>query len=180
MLNVPAGSNTGTSLRLKGRGLLDRKSKQRGDQYVKLKVVLPEAPDDKLKGVPRDLGAGQGVRSARRRWSSSHDQPRRTAAPARPPDRVMSSAGSRAACCGRRPGEAWTFEPVDVARVAAAGRARGDLGFDDEAVETVVGLVDQVHTTCAASFGIIGPGDRRATARDARGARGGAAAVGAE
>ena len=26
MLNVPAGSNTGTSLRLKGRGLLDRKS----------------------------------------------------------------------------------------------------------------------------------------------------------
>jgi DnaJ-class molecular chaperone len=49
MLNVPAGSNTGSSLRLKGRGLLDRKSGQRGDQYVKLKVVLPEKPDDKLK-----------------------------------------------------------------------------------------------------------------------------------
>ena len=49
MLNVPAGSNTGTSLRLKGRGLLDRKSGQRGDQYVKLKVVLPEQPDEKLK-----------------------------------------------------------------------------------------------------------------------------------
>src|SRR5204862_4320261 len=49
MLNVPAGSNTGTSLRLKGRGLLDRKSQQRGDQYVKLKVVLPDKPDDKLK-----------------------------------------------------------------------------------------------------------------------------------
>jgi DnaJ-class molecular chaperone len=49
MLNVPAGSNTGTSLRLKGRGLLDRKSGQRGDQYVKLKVVMPDKPDDKLK-----------------------------------------------------------------------------------------------------------------------------------
>ena len=49
MLNVPAGSNTGTSLRLKGRGLLDRKSGVRGDQYVKLKVVLPDKPDDKLK-----------------------------------------------------------------------------------------------------------------------------------
>lgn len=49
MLNVPAGSNTGTSLRLKGRGLLDRRSGQRGDQYVKLKVVLPEQPDEKLK-----------------------------------------------------------------------------------------------------------------------------------
>ena len=49
MLNVPAGSNSGTSLRLKGRGLLDPKSGTRGDQYVKLKVVLPASPDDKLK-----------------------------------------------------------------------------------------------------------------------------------
>ena len=38
MLAVPAGSNTGTSLRLKGRGLLDRKSGQHGDQYVKLRT----------------------------------------------------------------------------------------------------------------------------------------------
>ncbi|MDP3241018.1 MAG: DnaJ C-terminal domain-containing protein, partial [Reyranella sp.] len=59
MLNVPAGSNTGTSLRLKGRGLLDRKSGQRGDQYVKLKVVLPEAPDDKLKAFLEGWEAGR-------------------------------------------------------------------------------------------------------------------------
>ncbi|MFO1085713.1 MAG: J domain-containing protein [Reyranellaceae bacterium] len=49
MLAVPAGSNTGTSLRLKGRGLLDRKTGQRGDQYVKLKLVLPDPPDSALK-----------------------------------------------------------------------------------------------------------------------------------
>jgi DnaJ-class molecular chaperone len=49
MANIPAGSNSGTSLRLKGRGLLHAKSGQRGDQYVKLKVVLPEKVDDKLK-----------------------------------------------------------------------------------------------------------------------------------
>jgi DnaJ-class molecular chaperone len=59
MLNVPAGSNTGTSLRLKGRGLLDRKSGQRGDQYVKLKVVLPEVPDDKLKAFLEGWEAGR-------------------------------------------------------------------------------------------------------------------------
>jgi DnaJ-class molecular chaperone len=59
MLNVPAGSNTGTSLRLKGRGLLDRKSKQRGDQYVKLKVVLPGTPDDKLKEFLESWEAGK-------------------------------------------------------------------------------------------------------------------------
>lgn len=59
MLNVPAGSNTGTSLRLKGRGLLDRKSGQHGDQYVKLKVVLPEAPDEKLKEFLAGWEAGK-------------------------------------------------------------------------------------------------------------------------
>jgi len=59
MLNVPAGSNTGTSLRLKGRGLFDRKSGQRGDQYVKLKVVLPEQPDEKLKEFLESWEAGR-------------------------------------------------------------------------------------------------------------------------
>jgi DnaJ-class molecular chaperone len=47
-LTVPKGSNTGTTLRLKGRGILDSRTKSRGDQYVKLKVVLPDAPDDAL------------------------------------------------------------------------------------------------------------------------------------
>jgi DnaJ-class molecular chaperone len=59
MLNVPAGSNTGASLRLKGRGLLDRKSGQRGDQYVKLKVVLPDKPDDRLKEFLEAWEAGK-------------------------------------------------------------------------------------------------------------------------
>ena len=59
MLNVPAGSNSGTTLRLKGRGLLDRKSGQRGDQYVKLKVVLPDKPDDKLKAFLDSWEAGK-------------------------------------------------------------------------------------------------------------------------
>lgn len=59
MLNVPAGSNTGTSLRLKGRGLLDRKSGQRGDQYVKLKVVLPDEIDDSLKKFLESWEAGR-------------------------------------------------------------------------------------------------------------------------
>lgn len=48
-LTIPENSNTGTVLRLKGRGIRDRKSGVRGDQYVKLKVVLPEKSDEKLK-----------------------------------------------------------------------------------------------------------------------------------
>jgi DnaJ-class molecular chaperone len=48
-LTVPPGSNTGTTLRLKGRGILDSRTKGRGDQYVKLKVVLPDDPDEELR-----------------------------------------------------------------------------------------------------------------------------------
>ena len=47
-IKVPPGSNTGTTLRLKVRGIPDRKSGQRGDQSVTLKVVLPERPDPEL------------------------------------------------------------------------------------------------------------------------------------
>jgi len=48
-LTVPAGSNTGSSLRLKGKGIVDQRSGQRGDQYVHLKVVLPDDKDEALK-----------------------------------------------------------------------------------------------------------------------------------
>ena len=47
-------------LEILGRGLLDRKSGQRGDQYVKLKVVLPDKPDEKLKAF---LEAWEGGRA---------------------------------------------------------------------------------------------------------------------
>ena len=43
-------------------------------------------------------------------------------------------------------GDAWTFEPVDVARAHLLADLTDQLGFDDEAVETVVDLLDQVHT----------------------------------
>lgn len=48
-MRVPPGSNTGKTLRLKGKGVVDRKSKTTGDQYVTLKVVLPETPDPALE-----------------------------------------------------------------------------------------------------------------------------------
>jgi len=40
---VPAGSSGGTTLRLKGRGIMTPKGGRRGDQLIKLRVMLPEA-----------------------------------------------------------------------------------------------------------------------------------------
>ncbi len=47
-LSVPAGSNSGSRLRLRGKGVA-RPGGGRGDQFVTLKISLPEKPDDDLK-----------------------------------------------------------------------------------------------------------------------------------
>jgi DnaJ-class molecular chaperone len=58
-MTVPRGSNTGTTLRLRGRGVRDPRSGQRGDQYVRLQVVLPKTPDPELEDSVR-------------RWAKDH------------------------------------------------------------------------------------------------------------
>ncbi len=46
----------------------------------------------------------------------------------------------------RDSGDSWNFEQVDVARARLLAELSEDIGFDDDTVETVVSLVDQVHT----------------------------------
>lgn len=46
-MGVPAGSNTGDTLRLRGKGIGGH-GRHRGDQYVRLKVMLPPHPDPEL------------------------------------------------------------------------------------------------------------------------------------
>jgi DnaJ-class molecular chaperone len=49
ILKIPKGSNSGRLLRLRGRGVPDPRSGQRGDHLVELRVVLPERPDAELE-----------------------------------------------------------------------------------------------------------------------------------
>jgi DnaJ-class molecular chaperone len=48
MLSVPKGANTGTVLRLRGKGVA-KPDGSHGDQFVTLKVVLPDKPDPELE-----------------------------------------------------------------------------------------------------------------------------------
>jgi DnaJ-class molecular chaperone len=60
-MTVPAGANSGQTLRLKGRGV-----KGKGDQFVKLNVVMPEKIDDELRAFIEE-------------WKKTHAyDPRRT------------------------------------------------------------------------------------------------------
>jgi DnaJ-class molecular chaperone len=47
-VTVPKGSNSGTTLRLRERGIRNRKTGQRGHQLITLKVVLPTAEEPEL------------------------------------------------------------------------------------------------------------------------------------
>ena len=62
-LNIPKGSNTGSTLRLKGKGILDPASGQTGDQYVRLEIYLPDKSDPEFEAFAKE-------------WTVSYD-PRR-------------------------------------------------------------------------------------------------------
>jgi DnaJ-class molecular chaperone len=62
-LNVPANSNSGAVLRLKGKGIPARGSEAAGDLYVKLIVTLPDRPDAELRTFVESWSADYDPRS---------------------------------------------------------------------------------------------------------------------
>jgi DnaJ-class molecular chaperone len=57
-MTIPKWANTGTVLRLKGKGV-PRSGGARGDEYVTLKVMLPEKPDPELEKFVASWSAGK-------------------------------------------------------------------------------------------------------------------------
>jgi DnaJ-class molecular chaperone len=57
-MRIPKGVNTGRVLRLKGKGVV-RPDGSRGEQYVDLKVVLPEKIDPELEAFVTNWNAGK-------------------------------------------------------------------------------------------------------------------------
>jgi DnaJ-class molecular chaperone len=64
-MTIPKWSNTGTVLRLKGMGV-PRPDGTRGDEYVTLKVMLPDKPDAQLERLIADWRAARYGDSRRR------------------------------------------------------------------------------------------------------------------
>ncbi len=58
-MTIPRGASSGRVLRLRGKGVRDPRTGKRGDQYVRLEIVLPEKIDPELE-------------SFMRRWRESH------------------------------------------------------------------------------------------------------------
>jgi len=65
--NLPAGTQTGSTFRLRGKGVPQLSGRGRGDQYVTVRVVVPTnlTPDqrDALKAFAAAMGEGEAPRS---------------------------------------------------------------------------------------------------------------------
>lgn len=62
-VTVPAGSNTGSRLRLRGRGLpIGAEKDKRGDQIVHVRVVLPKKPDEEFAGFVKKWSGKHGYK----------------------------------------------------------------------------------------------------------------------
>lgn len=62
-VTVPENSNTGTVLRLKGKGLKAEDGETAGDQFVTLKVVLPKKPDPELRAFVEKWAKKTGAKA---------------------------------------------------------------------------------------------------------------------
>jgi len=65
-LTVPANSNTGTVLRLKGKGIAARGAEPAGDFYVRLVISLPDQPDESLRNFAQGWPANYDPRAKMR------------------------------------------------------------------------------------------------------------------
>ncbi|MGI5838643.1 MAG: molecular chaperone DnaJ [bacterium] len=59
-LKIPAGTQTGTSFRLKGKGVPYLRSHARGDQHVRVKVTTPAHLSEKQKELLREFARSTG------------------------------------------------------------------------------------------------------------------------
>ena len=55
VMSIPPGTSSGAKLRLRGKGVLDRKTGDRGDQLVVVKIVVPKTTSAEVEALYRQL-----------------------------------------------------------------------------------------------------------------------------
>jgi DnaJ-class molecular chaperone len=56
-VTVPKNANTGHTLRLRGKGVMNRSTGKRGDHLIELRIKLPAEPDEELRQLIADWEA---------------------------------------------------------------------------------------------------------------------------
>lgn len=61
LLTIPPGTSSGARLRLRGKGVVDAKTKKQGDELVVVKIVLPKVISDEQKALYEQLAETEVV-----------------------------------------------------------------------------------------------------------------------
>lgn len=67
-LTIPAGTSSGTKIRMRGLGVADPKSKARGDQFVMVKIVVPKSLDERAADLLRQFDAAAPLAPRANLW----------------------------------------------------------------------------------------------------------------
>ena len=70
-LTIPAGTSSGAKLRLKGKGLIDTKTRQKGDQMVQIKIVVPKALSPEARQLMEQFASLTSETPRAQLWSRS-------------------------------------------------------------------------------------------------------------
>jgi molecular chaperone DnaJ len=73
-LKIPAGTQTGTYFRLKGKGVPKLRSYGQGDQHIKVTIVTPTSLTDQQKDLLRELAATSGESTHEHHQNSIFDR----------------------------------------------------------------------------------------------------------
>jgi molecular chaperone DnaJ len=57
LVRIPPGTNCGSTLRLREKGIPNARSGTRGDQYVEIQVVVPKPTDERVRKLMKELEA---------------------------------------------------------------------------------------------------------------------------
>lgn len=68
-LTVPPGTSSGAKLRLRGKGIPDRQTKERGDMHVVVKIVVPSKPSARVKELLKELADTDPTQPRANLWS---------------------------------------------------------------------------------------------------------------
>lgn len=53
LMRIPPATSSGKTFRMRGRGVIDPRSDKRGDQFVRISIVVPKVPDESTKDLMR-------------------------------------------------------------------------------------------------------------------------------
>jgi molecular chaperone DnaJ len=55
LMRIPPGTNSGSTLRLREKGVPSARDGARGDEYVEIQVIVPKPTDERVRNLMKEL-----------------------------------------------------------------------------------------------------------------------------